>query len=445
MTPIISALSSGYGEEEILKYITKAIPGLAPKIQKARSTGYSVSNILKFVSQAMQGEEYDPSLSESEARGMQRRKQDAISKGILKTAATSIAAPAVLRAITGSKPVQDILGQLGGKKGIGPSPMSNAPVQLNTASQPQSNTAPQPAIQPTQSTTQPQPSSDPQQTATLIDQLGIGSQIQTMKQAGNSPEAIASAIGVIMKPHQRKWLDEQIKAGKSKSLPDLIADYTTQLDSNATEQPGIATGNPAINEKISREIAENTQKQPQIEEKTKLKPQKGELVATANGEVGEIKSQRNGKALVDLNGKLHQEEEKSLEMPNEELIKAVENLLNLPEIEKSAIISSLVYRPSKKEMFVKFHNGTRYVYEDVDEEDIRPIAEAMGIPVTTGQNIYGAWEKGKQDSRGAALIHGIIRNPKYAKDQEGKSWEKLETKYDRHQKLHRQPKRKRKE
>jgi KTSC domain len=433
MTPIISAIAGGHGEEEILSYMTRAFPKLVPKIQKAKNAGYSVKDILKFLSSSMQGQEYDPSLSESEARGIQRRRQDALSQDILKTAAASYAVPKIAGAIAGSQPVQDLLGKIGKKSDIGPQPMSNAPTtttpdSLHTGQE----TPPTSPLQQSTPTTPTQQS--PEQSISVIEQMGIGPQIQTMQAAGNSPEAIAAAVGVTMKPNQRKWLDEQIKAGTSKSLPDLITDYVGQFSSNS-----------ANNEKISPKIAQNVQKQPNSQEKTKLKAQKGELVSTPGGEVGEIKSQRNGKALVDLNGKLHQEEEKSLEMPNEELIQAVETLLNLPEIEKSAIISSLVYRPSKKEMFVKFHNGTRYVYEDVDEEDIRPIAEAMGVPVTTGQNIYGAWEKGKQDSRGAALIHGIIRNPKYAKEQEGKTWEKLETKYDRHQKLHRQAKRKRKE
>ncbi len=417
MTPIISAISAGYGEEEILKYITKAIPGIASKIQKARSTGYSASNILKFLSKAMQGEEYDPSLSESEARGMQRRKQDAISKGLVKTAASAIATPAVLGAITSSKPVQDILGKLGGKKDIGPSPMSNAPVQLNTASLPQSNTAPQPAAQPTQSTTQPQPSSDPQQTASLIDQLGIGSQIQTMKQAGNSPEAIASAIGVIMKPHQRKWLDEQIKAGKSKSLPDLISDYSSQLDANATGQPGIATGqNQPFNEKISPEIAESAQKQPDFEEKTKLKPQKGELVATPNGEVGEIKSERNGKALIDVNGKLHQvnrEEVVASPLPQKDLAELHEDLIRGIERETGEEVSRNVnyagYNPVTNRLLYIPHGGGAYIYGQISPEDKEALTSVLGRRKTTGENFIGAWFEGTKSPIGAQMSALIKR------------------------------------
>lgn len=440
------AISAGFTIKQILNYLGETFPELGSRIKDAVKAGKSADDIVKYLSKVdknqmvkyrgnqkpskiyPQESSQNPFISASQAQ----KNYDPIPQSV-KTAgkiglglAGSYGASKLL-----PKAIQGIQGFLGSSApNIGPQPMSNAPASTNQGSlQPNTNTQPSPqqTQQPPKSPTQISPA----QSIAVIDQMGIGSQIQTMQAAGNSPEAIASAIGVTMKPNQRKWLDEQIKAGNAKSLPDLVTDYLSQ------SQPS--------NEKISPEITENVQKQPEFQEKTKLKPQKGELVATADGEVGEIKSQRNGKALVDLNGKLHQEEEKSLEMPNEELIQAVEKLLNLPEIEKSAIISSLVYRPSKKEMFVKFHNGTRYVYEDVDEEDIRPIAEAMGMPVTTGQNIYGAWEKGKQDSRGAALIHGIIRNAKYSKEQEGKTWEKLDTKYDRHQKLHRQPKRKRKE
>ena len=93
-------------------------------------------------------------------------------------------------------------------------------------------------------------------------------------------------------------------------------------------------------------------------------------------------------------------------------------------------------------MFIQYHNGETYVYEGVPKEKVDEISNALGIPVTTGRNVYGAWDAGNRDSRGAALIHGIIRDPKYAKEHEGKSWEKLGTEYDYWRKLRKPSKRK---
>lgn len=440
----LAPLALGYTAEQIIDFLISSYPDLGRKIKQAKNLGHDAKAILSLFNGVSpknlkdlekkagvsKGYNINPLIGAQEAteRSNANEQIKKLGKGALGLAA-GYGVTKIL-----PKALQAASGLIQGTEGIGPSPMSNAPVKPNapTASPSQPTTEPIQGTPQVATTATQAPSISPQQSVSLIDQMGIGSQIQNLHAAGNTPEAIAAAVGVSMKPHQRKWLDEQIKSGSAKSLPDLVTDYLGQ--SVTPSQP--------VNEKISPEIAQNVQKQTIVEEKPKLKPQKGELVATSSGDVGEIKSERNGKALVDVNGKLHQANASELELPNEELIQAVENLLKLPEIEKSSIISSLIYRPSKKEMFVKYHNGHSYVYEDVDQEDIRPIAEAMGIPVTTGKNIYGAWEKGKQDSRGAALIHGIIRNLKYSKENEGKTWEKLETPYDRYKKLYKQPKRK---
>jgi hypothetical protein len=224
-----------------------------------------------------------------------------------------------------------------------------------------------------------------------------------------------------------------------------LAKYTQNPEFKEFAQKQIEKGNTAPLPDLVKLFEKEKKRSPFMksvfEQAEQMK--KNDLI-TPSGDIGTLKSERNGKALLDVNGKLEQFDRKDLEAPEPELFDVVEKLLDLPEIEKSSVLSSLIYRPNKKEMFVKFHNGDSYVYEDVSPEEMHPIAEAIGIPVTSGQTVYGAWEKGKQDSRGAALITGIIKNPKYSKDQQGKTWEKLETKYDRYKKLYKQPSRKRK-
>ena len=48
MNSILQAIEEGYSEDEILKYISKAIPKLVPKINKAISSGYGIKEVLGF-------------------------------------------------------------------------------------------------------------------------------------------------------------------------------------------------------------------------------------------------------------------------------------------------------------------------------------------------------------------------------------------------------------
>jgi hypothetical protein len=172
---------------------------------------------------------------------------------------------------------------------------------------------------------------------------------------------------------------------------------------------------------------------------------KGDLVFDEESEnFGKLKDIKKKEALIDDNGKLHKVKLENLEKTPEDLIKAAQDLLKIPEVDRSSVISLLTYRPSSNELFIQYHNGETYAYEDIDKDLVNEITEAMGTPVTSGKNIYGAWEEGKKDSRGAALIHKILRDPKYSKENEGKTWEKLGTHYDYWKKLRKVPKRKKK-
>jgi hypothetical protein len=94
-------------------------------------------------------------------------------------------------------------------------------------------------------------------------------------------------------------------------------------------------------------------------------------------------------------------------------------------------------------MFIQFHTGDTYKYFDVDPEKVKKIANKMGIPVTEGKNIFGAWSPEDKQSLGATLIKEIIADPRYGKDQRGKTYKKLETLYDYWKRLRRPPKKRR--
>lgn len=477
---LASYLAQGYGADEILKFVEKSFPNIGRAISSKRKAGIDAKDILKLIAvldakqlkkadQNASSMNFDNPLERANAGAKSQQENPLLQAA--KVGGTALAGAAAIGALPllrqGATQVANAVPnalpttpKTPYESTIAPSMQEGTPPvfqsgvtlrpqdmqSVQTQMQPKGQPQPQPNISQA-STQQSVPSQSPNvKSSQILQEMGLTEKINNLFKAGNNPEQISAGVQLSLTPGSNNYLQNKIKTGEAKPLPEMIQDYITEqqgqqrveaaqkIDQVTPEQK------TAISEKLN--AGEKAQPLEKMIEQTE-RPQKGSIVSTPDGLVGEIKDIKKNEALVESGGKVHKVKVDQIELPNEELIKAVESLLNLPEQEKSSIISSLIYRPRKKEMLVKFHNGESYVYEDVTEEDIAPISEAMGIPVTSGQNIYGKWEKGKQDSRGAALIQGIIRSPKYAKENENKTWEKLETKYDRYKKLYKQPKRKR--
>lgn len=469
MTPIFQALGLGYNATQIMSFLSRAFPNVGRQINKASKAGYSANQILDFLGKSMQPTPFTEEDTESSIRGRQRKRREEIERSLLKTAAAAGVAYGVGRALPGI--AQGIRGAFGRgspppqgglppvqatpspQPPIGPQPMAGAPVQPQpippVGPSPAQATAPTPV--PPQAAQAPTPSPvpttpwahlTPQQSVSIIKEMGLEGRIDNLISAGNKPEVVAAALNAGLTPGQRKWFGDKLKAGETKPLQELVQDY-------------LATGKQSLQVPNAQKEVSPQQVRPMLEpsgqkldetaKATQGKIQKGDLVFDEqSGISGEIKDMKQKEALVSDNGKVHKVKLDELEKPPEDLIETVQNLLQIPEVDRSAVISLVTYRPSTKQMFVQYHNGETYVYEDIPQERVDEIANAMGVPVTSGKNIYGAWEQGKQDSRGAALIHGILRDPRYSKENEGKTWEKIGTFYDYWKGLRKKPKRKRK-
>jgi KTSC domain len=444
-----SAISAGFTIKQILNFLGDTFPELGNRMKDAHKAGKSADEILKYLSKVdkSQFKKYvgksrptkiypeESSVNPYIAATQAQKNYDPTPES-LKTAAkvglSAAGAYGVSKILP--KAIQGIAGLIKSPD-IGPKPMSNAPVQPQQASTPQiSNTQQTPTLPQQSSYNATPPSITPENSISVIEQMGIGPQIQTLQSAGNTTEAISAAIGTTMKPHQRKWLDEQIKAGKSKPLADLITDYLGQ----SITQPETAP--------IAPESRQTGEKQPEvIKEQPKLKPQKGELVATPSGEVGELKDIKNTEGLVEEDGKLHKTKLSDLKAPGESEVEVVERLLEIPEIDKSGPLSYWTYDDQDNELFVMFHNGESYKYLDVPEEIIDQLEKASVIPKGKGINKYGAWspeqkpefspQAGKEIvSRGATLSNLIITHQKYKKPKKGEPpnpfYRKLRKGYD---------------
>ncbi len=128
-----------------------------------------------------------------------------------------------------------------------------------------------------------------------------------------------------------------------------------------------------------------------------------------------------------------------VEQVPDDVIQAVSNILQIPEVDRSSNIALFMYNPQDAEMYFQFHNGEAYKYYGIDPEKVFRLANKMSIPITSGQNIFGAWSPEDKKSLGATFYQEILKDPKYKKSKKGEApnpnYVKLDTLYDYWEKL----------
>lgn len=485
MNPVLKALMAGYGINEVLGFISNAIPGMGSKISKARNSGYSTDQIIKFIGQTMDNEKYPKNMSANEIHALKSQKYGDITKkaaGTLGAIGLGAAGAGIASMASGmGSPQQGATGAaiqpsailpplqnnpMQGQKGIGFNPaqiQQQPPQQLiqGTVQPPSPGPQPSPApgmpnaptnqtpiVPPGQEAQQPvaenpMQATQPQQSAEILQQMGLKEHVDNMLQAGNQPLVISSIVSQKLPPQIRP------------QLQGLIEDYAANFQPQANQPPQDVqpTNNQTMpNSSKEDEIPPNNEVIPPVQEKipTKVKEpdKKGNIVSTSTGLVGEIKGISGNNALIEENGKVKKVPLEEIEEPDENVIEAVNNILKIPEKDRSAIVSLYTYDPSTRTFDVQYHTGDSYRYYDIDDELVKEAARAEGIPITEGKNIFGAWSPEDKKSIGATLIQKIINNPKYKKpkkgDPENPNYRKLETLYDYWKDLRKKPKRKRK-
>lgn len=420
---LMSALAQGYSSSQIIKWLSTNSKKFSKQIKSALSQGYTDDQILTYLTKgkhASHGERNKMlgGMTEGEkgARIFNVPTDWSKVKQVGELAATAATGYGIAKAAPAA--VQGIKGLFKGQNpflapNIGPKPMANAPTQapqVAPASQAtipthpvssQTNNAQ--AAQPAQSqppNPQPQSQIPPQQSIQIIGQLGVADQIKNLQKTGNTPEAIATAVSVSMKPNQKKWLEEQMKAGTAKSLPEMVDDFMSQAPQEI-QQAG---------EQNAPSTQENVQKIEEIE-----KPlSKGETVSSISGKTGQLQSIREKEALVkDDDGKLHKVKVEDLvaipdEIKNKDYHSiAQEYISTFPEEGKGSLsdaLSVMAYDPQKNELIAAFpDNPTKmWRYSNVEPELYEEIISASTAPKTSGgTGIPGTWNVNTADSRGS--------------------------------------------
>lgn len=397
MSSFYQALESGYSPEDILKYLSKAIPQFSSSIKKANRAGYTAQQILGLLSKNFDTENRR-GMSESERHSANRRSDAERTKFGLKAAGAAVALPiagfAARTALSRALPsaLAPSVSQSPGT--ISPS-ISNAnagnipaleemqkvlPGQMPSSILPQ-----QTPVSPTnipQVTQNVQPEVKTTNIPELITKFGLKQHIDKLSENYKNPKQIAA---VLYNRFPKEMKELQKESGKP--MEDAIEDYLSQ--NKPIEQP--------INIK---------EEQPTIA--------KNETVASSQG-IGEVKEIRNGKALVEVNGKLHKINEDELiqsPLPEKDLADLYDDLIQGIEKKSGKQVSRNVewagYDPKSNELAYKPHGSDRlYHYDEISPEDVELLTSFLTKRKSTGENFIGAWQAGTESPIGAAMYQLI--------------------------------------
>ena len=407
MNPIAQGLALGYSAQKILGFISKAFPAIVPKINKARQQGHTLEQILGFVSKTMDTDN-PKGMSQPEIYAANQKKQEILTKhgltalaGAAGSFALSRALPAGLRQMFGAAgsnqaninqqpnfqgQQQPQLQQPNIQQGLNLQPgigavqqtaanIQNQPQALNQTQKPPVNPVNASNISQPQQVTQPEGIINPKQ---YLEKLGIKDKVDDLLKRGNTPEQAAAVLGM--------------KGGIGKVRGEIDPELLENIDAYSKESKSIEL--------------------PKAEQLKEEKPTiaKGDLTASPQG-IGEIKELRNGKAIIDIDGKKHQVEEKSLlKPPKEAAVEALELIKGFtPEQQRSTHHMLNAYDEGEKKGFFVFHNGSAYVVDDISPEEYKELSEEVEAAKTTGETIIGKWASG-EGSRGAGynkVIKGV--------------------------------------
>jgi hypothetical protein len=436
MNTFINALGAGYSANKILQYLSKSMPNLAPAIQRAQVAGYAADKILSFIGESVDKEE-TKHLSGPERQARNNFMKGQLVKKALSSAGAGLAMgmgnlgsnqptnPAQATSSTNVtvNPAQSVAGsQAAVAANVNAQPQASAnavqtaggpapsvqqglvqnlvnramPQNLKTTI-PQSS---QPLINPIQanepSIAQVPESVQPKQNSNIVDRLWTNFEKGRDKGFDFESDAflkvakrMKSTGELRSKEDFQRFLEFfYAKKNEGKDLPTALKEASTEFD------------NLKLSAKPETKITEESEVRPIEKNATVIAPQG----------VGEVKEIRNGKAIVEVDGKRHAVNEDELEsspIPEKELSDLYDDLLRGIEGETGEDVSRMVqwagYNPDTNTLQFLPHTGDMYTYDDISEEDAALLKDVLSVRKTSGSNFIGAWKKDSKSPIGAAL------------------------------------------
>lgn len=438
IVPIAEAIATGWSSKSILKQLTKKFPKLSPFVSKAETAGFLAPTILR----ALAGKNSDINTHESDISERRKQTKKNIGLGALGLAGLGAASLA--------------------GRGIGASAQAAAAVQNPIIPPPPGsggggagNTPPGPAqgqgglLSPVPGGPIPTQPSNPTQAGSggiYTQGLNTNSTPDPNQQANQARhekfDPIAENLPTKTEqnyPHLPNFVKRMQESGKeAEEIYDLAKQ--SPLLGPLVQKVEAETGQPYL-ERIKRSGQQKTTSESKMSTPA---PLKSEVVMTPTG-AGQVHKTHGKDAYVEVDNKLKKVPLDELEKPTEDVVKAVSDILKIPEIDRSSNISLFVYDPDDARAYFQFHDGSFYRYTDMDPKVVEDIAAKNATPITSGENAYGAWSPDDpHGSLGAALWAYVLKDPKYAKSKKGQpanpNYKKLQTLYDYWEKLRKKKK-----
>ncbi len=189
-------------------------------------------------------------------------------------------------------------------------------------------------------------------------------------------------------------------------------------------QPEVIS-NKAAN--FSEMVGKADEKALEENEKIAERLSKNSTVVTPKG-VGEIKEIRNGKAIVEIDGKKHQVNEEDLEsspIPEKDMGMLLDDLNKQIEKETGEQVSRAVnlvgFSPENRSVVIHFHNGDTYTYDDLSDEEMQMAQDIQGMRRTSGNNYIGPWVEGTTSPAGSKM-HDFVKHLQSTRGGKGKEY-----------------------
>jgi len=411
---LLNALSSGFTSKQIIDYLIRKFPNHKDKIKDALKAGFTVDQIVKFLGGGRKSVNEDsPATTEHEqTRDIDIQRGQDVNQTALKGAGmaalsggAALGAPMLQNALKRAAP--QLMGP-GAVTNVQPGTLTTAtgtmaPMPNPSTLIPSSQTQPsQPPISPNiaQQQIPIQPEIKPIDVKQILSKhAGFESKINDLMKSGNGVEEISTYFKKF-NPSQTSKLEKD--AGKS--IEEIVSEYMGSIP----EQENIPETQEVSKQKIplTREEALGKFRENIIN--------KGSTVASPQG-IGSVREIRNGKAIIEVDGKKHQvNEDELIQAPIDEkdLADLYEELTQGIEKKTGKQISRNVewagYDPNTNELAYKPHGSDQlYAYDDISPEDVEVLTNFLTQRKSTGENFIGAWEAGTESPIGAAMYQLI--------------------------------------
>lgn len=382
MNPIFAALAQGYESDEILNFMTKMMPQIAPRIRRAKYSGHSSRKILEYLSKSMDEESSEELQASNKISARQKKRHADITKGLVKEGlkigtyafGAGLLARAAPHVLSRFPQIGKFLGPKALSEAIKPEPTT--PIEVE-GEKPELEKA--------------SPDKSQEESFNLLESKGIG---KIFRQLSGQVENSGQMFLALQKLY-----------GK-----DFIKNLEIQHKRPASEIIQGAYEFVRTHQETPVESIQKPEPEKPVEEGLKSeKPTIGSNILLPDGEIGVIEKLPGETAKLDIDGKKKVLKSRDLQLSpitKSELAELYNDLLKGIESHTGQEVSRNVnlagYDAENNELVYTPHSGTTYVYRDIPQEDVDELLSFMNRK-TTGENYIGAWEAGTESPIGAAI------------------------------------------